>query len=63
MIVEIKIEPAPGSRYKGELYIDGNLIETVLDKRPGCCTRSLMNRLMFMYGKPETEITVTIEGW
>lgn len=61
--MEIKIEPAPGFRYKGELYIDGVLIERVFDKRPGCCARSLMNSIMYKFGKPEDEIVLTIEGW
>ena len=61
--MEIKIEPAPGSRYQGELYLNGELVERVFEKRPGCCARSLMNRLLFMYGKPDSEITITIEGW
>lgn len=61
--MKIKIEPAPGFRYKGELYIDDVLIERVFDKRPGCCARSLMNRIMYTYGKPEEEIVLTIEGW
>lgn len=61
--MEIIIEPAPGFRFKGELWMNGELIETVLDKRPGCCTRTLMNKLMLMYGKPDDKITVTIEGW
>lgn len=61
--MQIKIEPAPGQRYKGTLFIDGTLIETVIDKRPGCCARTLMNKIMYLHGKPTEEITIEIENW
>lgn len=61
--MQIIIEPAPGNRYKGTLYIDDDLIETTLQPRAGCCARTLMNKLMLLYGKPTETITVNIEGW
>lgn len=61
--MRIEIEPAAGQRYKGELFLDGELVEMVFDKRPGCCARSLMNQILFKYGHPEGKITLEIDGW
>lgn len=61
--MQIIIEPAPGNRFNGVLYIDGEPVEFVNDKRPGCCVRSLMNKMLLMYGKPEEKITIDIDGW
>jgi hypothetical protein len=63
MFMQIIIEPANGNRYKGTLFIDGEVIETTLQPRAGCCTRTLMNKIMFLYGKPENILTIDIEGW
>jgi len=61
--MQIIIEPAPGHRYNGTLLIDGEVVEFVNDKRPGCCVRSLMNKMLLEYGKPEQKITIDINGW
>jgi len=61
--MQIIIEPAPGNRYNGTLLIDGEVVAFVNDKRPGCCARSLMNKLLLEYGKPEEIITIDINGW
>lgn len=61
--MRIVIEPSLGSRYKGTLYIDDKEVEHTVQQRPGCCARTLMNKLMFMYGKPTEPITLEIEGW
>jgi hypothetical protein len=61
--VQIKIQPAPGNRYNATLYIDGEAVEFVNDKRPGCCVRSLMNKILLSYGKPTQEIIIDIDGW
>ena len=61
--MQIVIEPAPEQRYNATLYIDGEVIDFVNDKRAGCCVRTLMNRMILTYGKPMGKITVGIEGW
>lgn len=61
--MKIVIEPSTASRYKGTLYIDGQEIDHTIQPRPGCCARTLMNKLMLMYGKPLETITLEIEGW
>ena len=61
--MQIVIETAPGNRYKGSLFIDNELIETTIQPRAGCCTRTLMNRIMLMYGKPTENLIIDIEGW
>jgi hypothetical protein len=61
--VKIVIEPVPGQRYKGTLFIEEEEVETTIQPRPGCCTRTLMNKLMLMYGKPSEEVTIQIDGW
>jgi hypothetical protein len=61
--MEILIEPIPPSRYKGTLIIDGNVVETTLQSRPGCCARTLMNKLLLLRGKPKEPISLAIEGW
>lgn len=61
--MQIKIQPAPGNRYNATLYIDGEAVEFVNDKRPGCCVRSLMNKILLSYGKPTQEIIIDIDGW
>jgi hypothetical protein len=61
--MQIFIEPAKGNRFQGTLLIDGEVIETTLQQRPGCCARTLMNKLMLLYGKPLEPITLEIEGW
>ena len=61
--MQIIIEPAPGHRYNGTLIIDGEVVEFVNDKRPGCCVRSLMNKILLDFGKPEGTITIDIDGW
>jgi hypothetical protein len=61
--MQIVVEPAPGQRYKGSLFIDDELIEMTLQSRPGCCVRTLMNKIMLLHGKPTEKITLDIEGW
>jgi hypothetical protein len=61
--MQIIIEPAPGNRYNGTLIIDGQVIGFVNDKRPGCCARTLMNKLLLEFGKPSEQITIDINGW
>lgn len=61
--MQIIIEPAPGHRYNGTLIIDGEVVEFVNDKRPGCCVRSLMNKMLLQFGKPEDTLTIDINGW
>jgi hypothetical protein len=61
--MKIVIEPVAGSRFMGKLYIEDECVDTVIDIRPGCCTRILMNRLLDKYGKPDGEIILTIDGW
>jgi hypothetical protein len=61
--MQIVVEPAPGQRYKGSLFLDDELVETTLQSRPGCCVRTLMNKLMLLHGKPTETITLDIEGW
>jgi hypothetical protein len=61
--MKIIIEPIQGSRYKGTLLIDNEEIETTLQSRAGCCARTLMNKAMFIKGKPQETITLEIEGW
>jgi hypothetical protein len=61
--MNIIVEPIPPSRYKGTLFVDGKEIETSIQSRPGCCVRTLMNRLILLKGKPKNTIDVKIEGW
>jgi hypothetical protein len=61
--MRIVVEPALPSRYKGTLYINEEEIDHTFQPRPGCCVRTLMNKLMLMYGKPTEPITLEIEGW
>jgi hypothetical protein len=61
--MRIVIEPAPGHRYNATLTINDEVVGFVNDKRPGCCVRSLMNKLLLEYGKPEETITIDIDGW
>jgi hypothetical protein len=61
--MEILIEPIPPSRYKGVLVIDGETVETSIQSRPGCCVRTLMNKLLLLKGKPKEPFSVKIEGW
>jgi hypothetical protein len=61
--MKIVVEPIPPSRYKGVLIVDDEEIETSIQSRPGCCVRTLMNKLMLLNGKPKNTISVTIEGW
>jgi hypothetical protein len=61
--VRIVIEPAPGHRFNASLMIDDEEILFVNDKRPGCCVRTLMNKLMLEYGRPDSKITIDIDGW
>lgn len=61
--MKIVIEPIPGQRYKGTLFIEDEEVEITLQQRPGCCVRTLMNKMMLMYGKPTEEVVVTIDGW
>lgn len=61
--MQIIIEPVPGHRFKGTLILNDEIIETTFQTRPGCCARTLMNKLMLLYGKPTEEITLEIEGW
>lgn len=61
--MEIVIERVNGVKYMGKLYIDGDLIDTALDNRPGCVIRTLLNRMQEKYGKPDDTITVNIDGW
>lgn len=61
--MQIIIEPAPASRYNATLFIDGEAVDFVNDKRPGCCVRSLMNKMLLEYGKPSETITIDIDGW
>jgi len=62
--MKVIIEPTPnGNRYIGKLFIDDEEFATVIDQRPGCCMRGLMNQVMQKYGKPTEPLTVTIDGW
>lgn len=61
--MKIVIEPAPGHRYNATLFIDGEATEFVNDKRPGCCVRTIMNKLLLNFGKPDSTITIDIDGW
>jgi hypothetical protein len=61
--MQIVINPAPGHRFDAVLYMNGEAVEFVNDKKPGCCVRSLMNKLMLEYGKPDSQITIDIDGW
>jgi hypothetical protein len=61
--MQIRIQPAPGHRYDATLYMNDEPIEFVNDKRPGCCVRSLMNKMMLIHGKPTDEIVIDIDGW
>ena len=60
--MQIIIEPV-GNRFSGKLYIDDELIAEVIDQRPGCCARSLMNQLLFKKGRPTQPLVVTISDW
>jgi hypothetical protein len=60
--MQIIIEPV-GNRFSGKLYIDEELVADVIDQRPGCCARSLMNQLLLKRGKPTSQIVVDISGW
>ena len=61
--MQIIIKPAPGNRFDATLYMNDEAVDFVNDKRPGCCVRSLMNKMMLEYGKPDSEITIDIDGW
>lgn len=61
--VEIVIEPINKNMFKGTLFIDGQEIETTIQPRPGCCARTLMNKIMYLHGKPESSIQLNISGW
>lgn len=61
--MQIIIEPAPGNRYNGTLVVDGEVLHFVNDKRPGCCVRTLMNKMLLEFGKPSEKITIDIDGW
>lgn len=60
--VRIIIEPV-GNRFSGKLYIDDELISEVIDQRPGCCTRSLMNQLLFKKGRPTQPLIIDFSEW
>ena len=60
--MKIIIEPV-GNRFQGQLIIDEKIIETTIQPRPGCCARTLMNKVLFLYGKPSETIFLEIEGW
>lgn len=60
--MQIVIEPV-GSRFSGKLYVNNELIAEVIDQRPGCCARSLMNKLLLNYGRPTGQITMDITNW
>jgi hypothetical protein len=61
--MQILIEPLKDGRYRGVLILDGEKIDTTIQARPGCCARNLLNKLMFLHGKPTEEIVLEIEGW
>lgn len=61
--MEIKIQSVPGQRFKGELIIDGKIIETTVQARPGCCARNLINKMFMMHGKPSDDLVLSIDGW
>lgn len=61
--MQIVIEPVQGNRFRGVLFVDGQQVETTIQNRPGCCARNLLNKLMFLHGKPTEKITLEIEGW
>lgn len=61
--MQIIIEPAPANRYNATLSVDGEVVAFVSDKRPGCCVRSLMNKMLLEYGKPSEKLVIDIEGW
>ncbi len=61
--MQIIIEPLKGNRYRGVLLIDGEKIDSTIQNRPGCCARNLLNKLMFLHGKPTEEVVLEIEGW
>jgi hypothetical protein len=61
--MEIIVEPIPPSRYKGTLIVDGEVVETSIQSRPGCCVRTLMNKLLLLNGKPKNTFSVNINGW
>jgi hypothetical protein len=61
--MEIIVEPIPPSRYKGTLIVDGEVVETSIQSRPGCCVRTLMNKLLLLNGKPKNTFSVNIDGW
>lgn len=60
--MQIVIEPV-GNRFSGKLYINDELIAEVIDQRPGCCTRSLMNKLLLHIGRPNQPVVLNISGW
>jgi len=60
--VQIIIEPV-GNRFSGKLYVNNELLAEVIDQRPGCCTRSLMNKLLLHCGRPNGPVTIDISGW
>lgn len=62
--MQIVIEPVSGSRYRGTLIIDGEVVDTTIQPRPGCCARSLLNGMMMKHGKPTDQVVLEIlSGW
>lgn len=49
--------------YEASLYLDGEFVVSMQDKRPGCAIRLIMNRLLNDYGHPTEDLVVDIDGW
>lgn len=61
--MEISIEKLPDGRFIGILFIDNEEYYKTIEKRPGCCARTIMNYLSMQYGAPSKTIKLNIEGW
>lgn len=61
--MQIVIEPVSLNRYRGILLLDGQVENTTIQPRPGCCVRNLLNSLMLKHGAPDGTITIEIDGW
>jgi hypothetical protein len=58
--MRIVVLPAPLGKWHGWLYLDEDMLFSVVGQRPGCVVRDLLNWAQYNYASPTKQVTLEI---
>jgi hypothetical protein len=61
--MKIIVKELAKRRFSATLYINDEQYASSVEPRPGCAVRTVMNTVQLEYGAPDSELTITIDGW